>query len=134
MTLKPVALTTANSAIYELWAAKIATCIQDSIGPRINRVLLDEIETNPDFAAAIQSLQGGDDAAKQTLATWAQSDTAKAARLHRMVSEIPMTIGALRLATDCIRATAENADTLDYDSITYEEARDYCAVILDMIR
>lgn len=132
--IKPQPLTAGNAATFELWAAKIATLIQDSMAPRINRVLMDEVESNPEFAAAITALNSGDDAAQEAIALWAKSDTVKAARIHRMVSEIPMTIGALRLAIECIRATAQNAETIDCDSITYEEARDYCALILDTIR
>ena len=132
--IKPQALTAGNAATFELWAAKIATLIQDSISPRINRVLMDEVESNPEFAAAITALNSGDDAAQEAIALWAKSDTVKAARIHRMVSEIPMTIGALRLAIECIKATAKDAETIDCDSITYEEARDYCALILDTIR
>jgi hypothetical protein len=134
MNITPQPLTAGNAPTFELWAAKIAALIQDSISPRINRMLMDEIESNPDFATAINALSAGDDKAQEAIALWAKSDTVKAARIHRMVSEIPMTIGALRLALECIKATAKDAEAIEYDSITYEEARDYCALILDTIR
>jgi hypothetical protein len=44
-----------------------------------------------------------------------------------------MTISALKLALDCIRETAVDSDAIEYEAITYEDARDYCAVILDMV-
>lgn len=133
MSIKPQPLTNANAAMYTDWARRIDELIKQAQGQRIGRMVAELVEGDPKFAAAIESMTAGSIDAEKVLATWAQSNTVVAARLHRTLSHIPMTIGALQLAIECIKATAQNADSIDYDAVTYEEARDYCALILDMV-
>ena len=130
MTPKPLTLQTA--ATYEEWAARIRTLIEAANGPRITALITSEAESDPQFAKALQGLLSGDADAQEVLTTWAASKPVQAARLHKITSELPMSISALRLAIECIQATAVEADAIDTDSITYEEARDYCARILEM--
>lgn len=133
MTITPKPLTMQTAPMFEAWAAKLDTVIKEGQADRIARSIGDVIESDPEFAAAIEQLTttGPDDAAK-LLATWAKSKPVIAARMHKLVSQIPMTLGALRIALACIRETAQDADAIDYEAITYEQARDYCALILDM--
>lgn len=126
-------LTAANAELYTAWADKLNAIIKESQGQRIARMVAELIEGDPKFAAAVESMTAGSFDAEKILATWAQSNTVVAARLHRTLSHIPMTITALKTALDCIRETAVDSDAIDYDAITYEDARDYCAVILDMV-
>ena len=130
MTPKPLTLQTA--ATYEEWAAKLRTVIEAANGPRIASLITSEAEADPEFAKALQGLISGSADAQDVLTTWAASKPVQAARLHRITSELPMTIAALRLAVECIQATAQDAEAIDTESITYEEARDYCARILEM--
>lgn len=118
--------------MFEAWAAKLDAVIKEGQADRIARSIGDTIENDPEFAAAIEQLTTTPDDAEKLLATWAKSKPVIAARMHKLVSQIPMTLGALRIALDCIRETAQDADAIDYDAITYEQARDYCALILDM--
>lgn len=133
MSIKPKPLTAANAELYTAWADKLNAIIKESQGQRIARMVAELIEGDPKFAAAVESMTAGSIEAEKILATWAQSNTVVAARLHRTLSHIPMTITALKMALDCIRETAVDSDAIDYDAITYEDARDYCAVILDMV-
>lgn len=133
MSIKPKPLTTQNAELFTAWAAKLNALIQQSQGQRIGRMVAELIEGDPKFAAAVESMSAGSIDAEKVLASWAQSNTVVAARLHRTLSHIPMTITALKTAIDCIRETAVDSDAIDYDAITYEDARDYCAVILDMV-
>ena len=130
MTPKPLTLQTA--ATYEEWAARIRTLIEAANGPRITALITSEAESDPQFAKALQGLLSGDADAQEVLTTWAASKPVQAARLHKITSELPMSISALRLAIECIQATAVEADAIDTDSITYEDARDYCTRILEM--
>lgn len=133
MSIKPKPLTAANAELYTAWADKLNAIIKESQGQRIARMVAELIEGDPKFAAAVESMTAGSIDAEKILATWAQSNTVVAARLHRTLSHIPMNISALKMALDCIRETAVDSDAIDYDAITYEDARDYCAVILDMV-
>lgn len=132
MSIKPKPLTTQNAELFTAWAEKLTAIIEASNGQRIGRMVAELIEGDPKFAAAIESMSAGSIDAEKILATWAQSNTVVAARLHRTLSHIPMTISALKTALECIRDTAVDSDAIDYDSVTYEQARDYCALILDM--
>lgn len=132
MSIRPKPLTTQNAELYTAWAAKLSAIIEASNGQRIGRMVAELIEGDPKFAAAIESMSAGSIDAEKILATWAQSNTVIAARLHRTLSHIPMTISALKTALECIRETAVDSDAIDYDAVTYEQARDYCALILDM--
>ena len=133
MSIKPKPLTGANAELYTAWADKLGAIIKESQGQRIARMVAELIEGDPKFAAAVESMTAGSIESEKILATWAQSNTVVAARLHRTLSHIPMNISALKIALDCIRETAVDSDAIDYDAITYEDARDYCAVILDMV-
>ena len=117
MTPKPLTLQTA--ATYEEWAARIRTLIEAANGPRITALITSEAESDPQFAKALQGLLSGDADAQEVLTTWAASKPVQAARLHKITSELPMSISALRLAIECIQATAVEADAIDTDSITY---------------
>lgn len=133
MSIKPKPLTAANAELYTAWADKLNAIIKESQGQRIARMVAELIEGDPKFAAAVESMTAGSIESEKILATWAQSNTVVAARLHRTLSHIPMNISALKIALDCIRETAVDSEAIDYDAITYEDARDYCAVILDMV-
>jgi hypothetical protein len=133
MKLKPKPLTTANAELFSAWAEKLNVVIKESQSQKIARMVSDVIEGDPVFAAAVESMTAGSVEAEKILATWARSNTVIAARMHRTLSHIPMTISALKLALDCIRETAVDSDAIEYEAITYEDARDYCAVILDMV-
>lgn len=132
MTITPKPLTMQTAPMFEAWAAKLDAVIKEGQADRIARSIGDTIENDPEFAAAIEQLTTTPDDAANLLATWAKSKPVIAARMHKLVSQIPMTLGALRTALDCIRETAQDADAIDYEAITYEQARDYCALILDM--
>ena len=131
MTIKPQPLTAANAELFQDWAAKIDAQIKAGSMARIERIVAEEMETSPEFANAVRTFDA-EQGPNESLMKWATTDPAKAARIHRVLREIPMTFAALRMALECIRATAVNADTIDYDAITYEQARDYCALITDM--
>lgn len=133
MSIKPKPLTAANAELYTAWADKLNAIIKESQGEIIARMVAELIEADPKFAAAVESMTAGSIESEKIFATWAQSNTVVAARLHRTLSHIPMNISALKTALDCIRETAVDSEAIDYDAITYEDARDYCAVILDMV-
>lgn len=132
MSIKPKPLTAANAELFQAWADKLSALIESGQGQRIARMIADMVEGDPEFAAAIEKLTAGSNEALAVLESWAKSKPMIAARLHKAMSHIPMTVSALRLALECISETADNVDALDLDAITYEEARDYCAIILDM--
>lgn len=130
MTPKPLTLQTA--ALYEEWAEKLRTLIDGAQRNRILALVTEQAETDPQFAEALKALIDGSADPNQVLTAWAASKPVEAARLHRAVSELPMTIAALRTAIECIVATCEDPTAVDPESITYEEARAYCSRILDM--
>lgn len=131
MTIKPQPLTAANAELFQRWAAKIDAQIKAGSMARIERIVMEEMETSEDFAKAVRTFNA-DEGPNEVLMRWATTEPAKAARIHRVLREIPMTIAALRMALDCIRETAVDPEGIDYEAITYEQARDYCATITDM--
>lgn len=130
MTPRPLTLQTAST--YEEWAAKLKETIDASQRPRIIAMIAQESENDPQFAKGLQTLIDGSGDANEILTAWAASRPVEAARLHRATMELPMTIAALRLAIECILATCQEPEKVDADSVTYEEARAYCAKILEM--
>lgn len=122
----------ANAELFQSWADKISALIEQSHGQRLQRLVIDHMENDGDFAEAVNMLSGNPDDATKILEKWAKTNPVQAARLHKTLLQLPMTLKAMAVAIECIRETCLEPDSIDFESITYEEARDYCAAILEI--
>lgn len=142
--IKHIPLTVANIEVLKMWQTKLSDHIDQYSKQNINKLITKMYASDDEFRTMVdEAVQSQGSFTQSQLDKWVQSNLIKAAELHSLMSQLPISITSLELGIRCMKETIdrdalteEEQQQINDDSfwnhLSFETIQEYCSTIIDL--